>query len=111
MSGRGRATSRVTAATESMVAADHAWYASQMSGTTLVTVGDKGRIVVPSEIRAHRNWVAGTALVLVETEDGLLLTERATALRRIREHVAGAPLVGELLAERRTEAAAEDAAT
>lgn len=82
-----------------------------MSGTTAVTVGDKGRIVVPSEVRSRRNWLPGTALILIETEDGLLLTERDTALRRIRSRVNGAPVLKELFAERRREAAAEDAAT
>lgn len=80
-----------------------------MSGTTAVVVGDKGRIVVPSDVRNRRNWTAGTTLVLIETEDGLLLTERATALRRIRSLLDGAPLVDELIADRRREADAEDA--
>lgn len=80
-----------------------------MSGTTSVTVGDKGRIVVPAEVRGRRNWTAGTALVLIETEDGLLLTERETALQQIRALVGGAPLVDELIADRRREATVEDA--
>lgn len=82
-----------------------------MSGTTLVVVGDKGRIVVPAEVRSNRNWSAGTGLVLIETADGLLLTERETALKRIRATVGTAPLVDELIAERRREAADEDTRT
>ena len=82
-----------------------------MSGTTSVVVGDKGRIVVPAEVRARHNWSAGTELILVETDEGLLLTERSTALRRVRALVGGAPLVDDLLSERRDEAEAEDAAT
>ncbi|MBW4042918.1 MAG: AbrB/MazE/SpoVT family DNA-binding domain-containing protein [Acidobacteria bacterium] len=82
-----------------------------MSGTTSVVVGDKGRIVVPAEVRARHNWAAGTELILVETDEGLLLTERSTALRRVRALVGGAPLVDDLLSERRREAEAEDAAT
>ena len=82
-----------------------------MSGTTSVVVGDKGRIVVPSEVRSRRNWTAGTALVLIETEDGLLLTERDTALQRIRALVGEAPLVDELIADRRRAAADEDASS
>lgn len=79
-----------------------------MSGTQSVVVGDKGRIVVPAEVRARRNWVTGTPLVMVETPDGLLLTERASALRIIRERLAGHDLVEELIADRRAEAGAED---
>lgn len=78
-----------------------------MSGTSSVVLGDKGRIVVPATIRERRNWGHGTTLILVETADGLLLTERATALRLIRERLAGAPLVDELIAEHRAEAAAD----
>lgn len=82
-----------------------------MSGTQSVVVGDKGRIVVPAEVRARRHWTAGTELVLMETADGLLLTERPTAIRLVRQRLAGHDLLGELIAERRAEAAAEDTAT
>ena len=81
-----------------------------MSGTQSVVVGDKGRIVVPADVRARHNWTAGTELVLMETPDGLLLTERATAIRLVRQRLAGHDLLGELSAERRAEAAADDAA-
>ncbi|MFD1723099.1 AbrB/MazE/SpoVT family DNA-binding domain-containing protein [Amnibacterium endophyticum] len=79
-----------------------------MSGTQSVVVGDKGRIVVPAEVRAARNWTAGTVLVLVETPDGLLLTERGSALRMVRERLRGRSLVDELEGERRDAARAEE---
>ncbi|WP_375400457.1 AbrB/MazE/SpoVT family DNA-binding domain-containing protein [uncultured Amnibacterium sp.] len=78
-----------------------------MSGSSSVVLGDKGRIVVPSEVRERRHWKQGTTLILVETPDGLLLTERDTALKVIREKLAGRPLVDELLAERRAAVAAD----
>jgi AbrB family looped-hinge helix DNA binding protein len=80
-----------------------------MSDTSSVVLGDKGRIVVPAAVRARRNWQQGTTLLLIETPEGMLLTERATALKLIREKLRGQPLVDELIAERRAEAAADDA--
>jgi len=52
---------------------------------------------------------AGDRLLLVETSDGLLLATREQLLRKVREELAGLPLVDELLAERRAAAALEDA--
>lgn len=83
-------------------------YVPEMRGTTAVVVGDQGSVVVPADVRARRSWTAGTELLFVETDEGMLLTERATALRRIRALVGGAALADELLAERRLEAQAED---
>lgn len=79
-----------------------------MNGTTSVVMGDRGQIELPSAVRSRRNWSAGTTLVLIETADGLLLTELQTALNRLRAAVGTAPLVDELIAERRREAADED---
>lgn len=62
---------------------------------------------MPSGVRERRHWTQGTTLILVETPDGLLLTERDTALKMIREKLADRPLVNELLAERRAAAAAD----
>lgn len=81
-----------------------------MSGPQSVVVGDKGRIVVPAEVRARLNWVTGTVLVMIETPEGMLLTDRPTALRVVRERLAGHDLVNDLLAERRREAADDEAA-
>lgn len=78
-----------------------------MSGSTSVVLGDKGRIVVPSGVRERRRWTQGTTLILVETPDGLLLTDRDTALRMVREQLASRSLVDELIDERRTAAEAD----
>lgn len=81
-----------------------------MSGTHQVVVGNKGRVVVPAEVRARAGIDEGTVLVLLETPTGLVLLTREQLRQRVRDDLAGADLVTELLAERRANAAAEDAA-
>lgn len=85
------------------------WYVAYMGVTASVVLGDKGRVVVPAAIRERRNWGQGTTLLLIETPDGMLLTDRVTALKIVREQLRGEPLVDELLAERRADAAADAA--
>ena len=85
------------------------WYAHTMDGTYSVVVGDRGRVVMPAEVRARRGLVEGTQLMLLETPDGLLLLTREQLLDRVRADLAGLDLVGELLAERRRAAELEDA--
>ncbi len=81
-----------------------------MSGTYTVVVGDRGRIVVPAEVRERAGLVEGTTLVLLETPAGIVLMTRSQLRDRVREELAGLDLVGSLLAERRAAAADEDAA-
>ena len=81
-----------------------------MSGTYSVVVGDRGRIVVPAEVRDRAGLSEGTALVLLDTAAGIVLLTREQLLARVRDDLAGAELVTKLLAERRENAAAEDAA-
>lgn len=81
-----------------------------MGGTHTVVVGDRGRIVVPAEVRDRAGLTAGTPLVLLETPSGLVLMTIEQLRRRVREDLAGVDLVGELVAERRAAAASEDAA-
>ena len=52
----------------------------------------------------------GTALILLETPTGLVLLTRQQLQQLVQADLAGLDLVGELLSERRAEAAAEDAA-
>ena len=77
--------------------------------TTLVaTLGDKGRLVVPAEIRRSHDWRPGSALVFIDTPDGVRLQSAEDALSEFRLSVAGtASPVDELLAERRREAMSE----
>jgi AbrB family looped-hinge helix DNA binding protein len=73
-------------------------------------VGDRGRLVVPADVRQRAGLTEGTPLVLLETPNGLLLLTRQQLLARVRDEGAGADLVGELLADRRQAAEAEDGA-
>lgn len=81
-----------------------------MSGTYAVVMGDRGRLVVPAELRVRLDLKPGTPLVLLETPQGLVLATRAQVKEMVREGLHGLDVVGELLADRRRQAAAEDAA-
>ncbi len=83
------------------------WYGSLMSGTYQTTVGDRGRLVIPAELRDRAGLTEGTTLTLIETPGGLVLLTRPQLRALVRADLAGLDLVGELLAERRVEAAAE----
>jgi AbrB family looped-hinge helix DNA binding protein len=76
-----------------------------MSGN--LQMGDRGRIVIPADIRERRSWHTGTRLVAVETPSGVLLADRADLEDLVKRQLAGRDLVTELLDERRTAAAAE----
>ena len=80
-----------------------------MSATYTVTLGNKGRLVVPAEIRAQHGLSEGTPLLLVASHDGLVVMTRDQARARLRRSLAGPSLVDELIAERRTEAARDQA--
>lgn len=81
-----------------------------MSGTHTIVMGNRGRIVVPSEVRARAGLAEGTPMVLVESSDGLVLLTRSQLTERVRRNLAGLDLVEGLLSGRRREAAQEDAA-
>jgi AbrB family looped-hinge helix DNA binding protein len=72
-------------------------------------MGDRGRLVIPAEVRERIGLTEGTALILLESPTGLVLLTRPQLQQLVRADLAGLDLVGELLAERRAEAAAEDA--
>jgi len=40
------------------------------------TVSTKGQVVLPSAVRERRGWSAGTELVVEDTPEGVLLTEK-----------------------------------
>ena len=81
-----------------------------MSGTYSVVMGDRGRLVVPAELRERLNLAPGTPLVLFETSAGVVLTTREQLKALVRQRLADRDLVGELLAERRREASADERA-
>jgi AbrB family looped-hinge helix DNA binding protein len=76
-----------------------------MSGMHSVVMGDRGRLVIPAEMRARLGLEAGTPLVLVETARGVVVATRDQAKALLRDQLQGSSLVDELLAERRAEAA------
>ncbi len=79
-----------------------------MSGTHTVVMGDRGRLVVPAEVREHLGLREGTVLVLLDTPEGLVLMTRDQLRDRVRRDLEGLDLVSELLSERRAAAAVED---
>lgn len=85
-------------------------YGKTMNGKHRVVVGDRGRLVVPAEVRERVGISEGTVLVMLETPGGIVLLTRDQLRRRVRDDLAGTDLVSELLAERRKNAAAEDVA-
>lgn len=80
-----------------------------MSGTYVVHVGDRGRLVLPAELRRRARLTPGTALTLVATDDATMLLTQEQLRDLVRRDLAGTSLVDELLGERRQEAAREDA--
>ena len=81
-----------------------------MDGTHRVTMGDRGRLVIPAVLRERAGLAEGVVLTVIETPRGLVLLTRAQLQELVRADLAGLDLVGELLAERRAAAAVEDAA-
>jgi AbrB family looped-hinge helix DNA binding protein len=84
------------------------WYLALMSGTYNVVMGDRGRLVVPVELRERLHLESGSPLLLLDTDDGVVLTTRDQAKTLLRRQLAGQELVAQLLRERRTAAADED---
>jgi bifunctional DNA-binding transcriptional regulator/antitoxin component of YhaV-PrlF toxin-antitoxin module len=81
-----------------------------MSTTFQASLGDRGRLVVPAELRARQHWAQGVPLLFIETPHGVVLTTRDQAKQLLREQLAGGSLVDELLADRRAAAQRDDAA-
>ena len=81
-----------------------------MSGTYAAVMGDRGRLVVPADLRAHLGLDEGAPVILVETSGGVVLMTRDQARQSIVRQLAGADLVTQLLEDRRRAAAREDQA-
>jgi AbrB family looped-hinge helix DNA binding protein len=90
------------------------WYALIVAhAERQVTIGDRGRVVLPSAVRAELDLKPGTRMLLSTEADGSLRLRpyrvvAAQCLGLLRD-VAGGSMVDGLLAERRVEAAREDA--
>ena len=76
-----------------------------MSEAYTVRMGERGRLVVPAEVRQRAGLREGTRLVLFDAPGGLVIMSRDQLRARVREDLAGLDLVGELLAERREDSA------
>jgi AbrB family looped-hinge helix DNA binding protein len=78
-----------------------------------VTVGPRGRIVVPASLRRRLGVEPGTVLLLRLEGDRIVLEPRRAALERARRRFdvvpASVSLVDELIAERRKQARREEA--
>lgn len=71
---------------------------------------DRGRLVIPAEVRRSAGLEEGTKLVLFTGDNGLVLMTREQLRTRVKQDLSGLDLVDDLLAERRRAAADEDAA-
>ena len=78
-----------------------------MSGNFPIVMGDRGRLVIPAEVRAEHGLDEGTQLILLDTANGLVLLTREQLRDRVRSDLAGHDLVAQLLEDRRREAAAD----
>ncbi|MDO8210395.1 AbrB/MazE/SpoVT family DNA-binding domain-containing protein [Conexibacter sp. CPCC 206217] len=78
-----------------------------------VTVGDRGRLVLPAAVRSQLGLEPGTRMLLTTEPDGSLRLRPYRAVADRHRGILGAAngpsLVDELIAERRREAAREDA--
>ncbi|WP_315093574.1 AbrB/MazE/SpoVT family DNA-binding domain-containing protein [uncultured Cellulomonas sp.] len=79
-----------------------------MSGTYSTVMGDRGRLVVPAELRMHLGLEEGAAVILVEAPGGVVLMTRDQARASIARQLAGVDLVTQLMLDRRQDAARED---
>ena len=73
-------------------------------------MGDRGRLVVPAELRERLHLNTGAHLLLLDTPSGVVLLTREQAKKLLKHQLSDVDLVSELLAERRGQAATEDAA-
>lgn len=80
-----------------------------MNGTYPVVMGERGRVVIPAQLRARLGLRPGSPLVLLDTPQGIVLATRDQAKQLVRDDLRGLDLVSELLADRRREATDDDA--
>ncbi len=81
-----------------------------MSGIYPTVMGDRGRLVIPAELRGKIGLAEGTPVVLLDTPSGVVLLSRDQLKARVRAELDGLDLVEELLRERRQAARDEDGA-
>jgi AbrB family looped-hinge helix DNA binding protein/excisionase family DNA binding protein len=108
-----RSIAAIRGAPSSLRAFSVTWYVMPMSHTEKVTIGDRGRLVLPASVRTALKLTPGTQMLLSTEDDGSLRLRpyRAVADKnrgRFAHHREAGSLVDELIADRRGEAAAEE---
>ena len=90
---------------------ERVWYGTSMAGNLshAVALGDRGRFVIPSEVRERHGWNTGESLIAVDTDAGLIVMSTDEALAWLQSRLEGRDLVAELLADRRAEVEREGA--
>lgn len=85
------------------------WQTIGMSDTSIVEVGDQGRVVIPAALRKELRIGKGTRLVARVERGALVLIPQDAIKARLRELAAGIPgsLADELMSDRRREAELE----
>jgi AbrB family looped-hinge helix DNA binding protein len=80
-----------------------------MGDTNVLSVGPKGRVVIPVDIRRRLGIEEGSELVALLDQDGVLLLPREAVKRRLRSMLAGVnvSMADELIRDRRAAAAEE----
>lgn len=81
-----------------------------MGGTYHVVMGDRGRLVIPAELRERLGLESGSSMLLLDAPEGVVLATREQVKELVRRDLQGGSLVEELLADRRRAAAEEDLA-
>ncbi|MEO6579285.1 MAG: AbrB/MazE/SpoVT family DNA-binding domain-containing protein [Candidatus Limnocylindria bacterium] len=83
-----------------------------MGATSVVSVGRKGRVVIPAGIRRELQIEEGTELVAMVEGEAVVLVPRAAIKSRLRSMFAdiGVSMRQELIDERRAEAGRESSA-
>jgi AbrB family looped-hinge helix DNA binding protein len=77
----------------------------------MIRMGERGRLVIPSEVRRRIGLKPGDRLILSEADGEIRLRPASASIEALRgawgESTAGRDLADELIAERRSEAGRE----
>lgn len=92
-----------------MSSVDNKWHNRRMSDTSVVSVGPKGRVVIPADIRRRLSIDEGTELVALVEGESVVLVPRSAIKSRLRSMFADVErsMADQLIAERRAEARRE----
>ena len=68
---------------------DRKWYPEPMGGTHTIVMGDRGRLVIPSDVRRRAELSEGKSLILLELDDGIVILTREQLKARVRSSLRG----------------------